>query len=864
MNSPSTQTVVELTELQNFIINNLIEIFGSTAVVFALIIYFIIRFHGDLIRFGSKILAALSFFGIWFKKGSIKYDIEGIINSFSSAFNRQAKELMVPNFQLEFVKPKDVDAFVSEDGSKLILRMDFSRNNHKNVANATYNYVKSGLLSNSKRYIDNKISKSIDLNVARTILLRSRNKDALAYFDNSYLIPEQDDSRKFEELYNQIEEINKSGLLTRILLREYKDFGDKLYVSPPKEEHYKESNEFLRFVYEISIREKSDWTNLGYEGRNIKVAVILVSKTETYKLYGLSPYLNRIFRLAASGISSFYLCGRGKYHVVILEEIINSLLKHGGFKLLDKSSFVIDNNKNMCALLSLDPAGVISKTREKILDAKEKCMEIEGVIERVYMQKLDVNINGIIGMVRGDELSEDKIIDATNYFNEGDEISLKVVRFEDHKLAVFSNKGTKTDPIKRIKNNYTSDKILDAKIEKIKEGGINVVFENNDVGFIYRRDATFSRFENLMEKYSKGDIIQVIPKGFNLRFGSILLKLKDLKNPWENIMDRYSIGDKVSVIIRAIEERRVVCEVESGVEGVIYERELDWNTNDVNLLDLKVGEIMEVRILEIDSERRQLYVSRKRALDNPYLTFSREHENEIVKCKVISIINDIGVKVMFRDDIFGFIYVSHLSWDYIDDINSIIDVDAEIEVKIVGISKREDSIVASLKGVYESPLDKFLRKHDIGDVVEGEVIRITPTSVHVHIEGAPKNVRFINTKGECSGLFYVQNITHIFKQKNKYLFRIMKVEKEKNIILLSRRKYFENVKLDESGLDYSSIYKVRIIGLNQSGEYIVEHKNSFQGKLILKENRTIILGDEVDAGIARLDLSRNNVELYLA
>lgn len=215
---------------------------------------------------------------------------------------------------------KDESGKVRYDASRAIVMLRFDKDMTQNVINATTAYVRQSLLPTSKPFMDNEIAKAIDFVVIRKFLLNTpQSRVAVSSFTNDNSLEIQ----KYQETFNQVNTTDDYGLLSRILLREYALWGNNIVTELPNEEHRKESREILNFVYNIASREFDDPTPLQYIRKNIKIAVLLVAKTETFEEAGVKPYIRRIREGFANGINTFYLLARGE-KISILNKVYDN------------------------------------------------------------------------------------------------------------------------------------------------------------------------------------------------------------------------------------------------------------------------------------------------------------------------------------------------------------------------------------------------------------------------------------------------------------------------------------------------------------------------------------------------------------
>src|SRR5690606_5696840 len=214
------------------------------------------------------------------------------------------------------------------------------------------------------------------------------------------------DSEEVFEKCEKIEEVDDNGLMTRILLRELNNFGDKLIGRLPKPEHKDESDKFLDFINQIATREFDDDTPLAFINDTLKVGVVLVARIETYLNYGLEPYLRRIKLGRANGIESFYLLARSE-KVEILIKVADELLNTGNFILINKPKEFKDHQgrEAICYYLRINEESLFASTLKEIGDSIKQKGAITGVVVSVRENHIKVDINGVEGWIKRENLS---------------------------------------------------------------------------------------------------------------------------------------------------------------------------------------------------------------------------------------------------------------------------------------------------------------------------------------------------------------------------------------------------------------------------------------------------------------------------
>ena len=745
--------------------------------------------------------------------------------------------------------------------------MGLSRDSNQNIANATVSYIKTALIYEAKPYLKEEIKSAINLNVARRILFNYKKGEAIYYFDDNYLHPELKKSLELENYYHRVTEIDEEGLLTRILLREFKTFGLKLNQELSSEEHLEESRKFFDFVYNISTREKEERTELCFIGRNIFVGVILVSNLETYRKYGTSPYIQRIKMLASKGVETFYLLARGQNQISILNEIRNCNKKDANFQELNYQKYRIGSQEIVCALIEVDYNGLIVDTKKKLAELRGKDETVDAIVMNVHRGGLDVDIDGIGASIPLTELSTKDVIDARKYFQIDNELKVKVLNAENVNNVIVSCKGTDCDPILRIEKDYTADKQFNAKIKEIKKGGLLVELEDGMEGFVPRIKATFSRYQELDTTYSLEQKLKVTPIRYDLYFNNLILSIANLKDPWSSLQEKVKEGEVVDVEICSIEQRKIICELELGVKCLIWQSDLDWMHCDVNSLGLKIGDIVRVMVKKIDLQRRIIFLSRKEALLNPYEKYFAENGDVELNARVVGAIDKTAVELEFDEKLKGRIHISELDWAYIDDIKRTYPVDKIVKVKLLALDNSKDIIWATRKRLITNPVQEFEKSYSIGDIVKGNIVRVERWGAQLSLEGVESGVSCVITKRELTNLFFVNDVKSMLEERKTYSFIIKSISLEQQRVLLSRREYF-SLKFKELVCDYEKSHIVKVIGRTAMGEFIVESDDNFQAILLNptdkdKKYKKLRIGDIIEVGMVSFDKANEKIEVSL-
>jgi small subunit ribosomal protein S1 len=269
------------------------------------------------------------------------------------------------------------------------------------------------------------------------------------------------------------------------------------------------------------------------------------------------------------------------------------------------------------------------------------------------------------------------------------------------------------------------DKLLKDKavvlgtVKKITSYGMFVDVGGLD-GLVHYSKISHKGPVNPAKHFKEGDEVNVVAIDFDKKKKHLSLSIKDATpDPWEDIDKNLKKGDTVSVVVSNIEPYGAFVDLGNDLEAFLHVSEISWDKNVKHPKDyLKIGDKLDVEVIEIDKEKRKLRVSRKTLLPKPIEVFASKYRvGDVVKGKISSI-TDFGAFVKI-DDIEGLIHNQEISWDKSATAKNSFKKGDEVEVKIIKIDTENGKISLSKKALEESPVSKFAKKHRVGDIVEG-------------------------------------------------------------------------------------------------------------------------------------------------
>lgn len=321
----------------------------------------------------------------------------------------------------------------------------------------------------------------------------------------------------------------------------------------------------------------------------------------------------------------------------------------------------------------------------------------------------------------------------------GRKIKAQVVKIdEEQNSIVVSRRKLFND--ERKKKKEVIDKLLedDAAVEgtikKITSYGMFVDVGGVD-GLVHYNEISYKGPVNPSKLYKEGDTVLVKAISYDKDKRHLSLSIKAVQSdPWAEVESELDEGDTITVTVSNIEAYGVFVDLGNDIEGFLHISEISWDKNVKNPNDyLKVGQEIDVEVIEINPKTHKLRVSLKRLLAKPFDEFMKNHKEGDIITGTVTSLTDFGAFVRI-DGIEGLLHNQDISWDKNVKCRDVLKAGDEIEVKIAKINPEDQKISLNRKALLESPIDTFSKTHKLNSIVTGTIRDIKDFGVFVSLE----------------------------------------------------------------------------------------------------------------------------------
>jgi small subunit ribosomal protein S1 len=247
-------------------------------------------------------------------------------------------------------------------------------------------------------------------------------------------------------------------------------------------------------------------------------------------------------------------------------------------------------------------------------------------------------------------------------------------------------------------------------------------------GLLHITDISWQRVNHPSEKLTIGDKIKVKVLNFDKEKMRVSLGLKQLTaSPWDSISERLPMGKKVSGVVSNLTDYGAFVRIEEGVEGLVHVSEMDWtNANARPSKFVKLGQEVEVVILDVQESKHRISLSMKQAQENPWEAFETNHSKGDKINVTIKSITDFGLFVGLPGGIDGLIHLADISWNKLsaDQIVSSYSKGQELDVVILNIDAEKERVSLGIKQLGEDSFSQFAGANKKGSIVKGTIAEV--------------------------------------------------------------------------------------------------------------------------------------------
>lgn len=346
----------------------------------------------------------------------------------------------------------------------------------------------------------------------------------------------------------------------------------------------------------------------------------------------------------------------------------------------------------------------------EIIAKLEKGQVLEGIVKNITSYGAFVDLGGIDGLVHITDLSWGRVTHPEEIVKLDEKVNVVILSFDDEKKRIaLGLKQLTPHPWDALDPNLKVGDKVHGKVVLVAEYGAFLEIIPGVEGLIHVSEMSWSQhLRTAKEFFKEGDEIDAVLLTLDREERKMSLGTKQLiPDPWENITEKYAVNTKHTATVRNFTNFGIFVELEEGVDGLIHISDLSWSKKIKHPAEFtKIGESIEVVVLEVDTENRRLSLGHKQLEENPWdvfetiFTVGSEHEGTIVSQ------NDKGVVVALPYGIEGFAFNRNILKE--DGTNA--KVDETLNFKVIEFSKEAKKINLSHTRTWQTAPEEDKKK----------------------------------------------------------------------------------------------------------------------------------------------------------
>ena len=348
----------------------------------------------------------------------------------------------------------------------------------------------------------------------------------------------------------------------------------------------------------------------------------------------------------------------------------------------------------------------LEEQKKQIISGLEKGQVLEGVVKNITTYGVFIDLGGVDGLIHITDLSWGRVSHPEEMLELDQKINVVILDFDDDKKRIaLGLKQLQPHPWDSFDTNLNVGDKVSGKVVVMADYGAFIELATGVEGLIHVSEMSWSQhLRSAQDFMSIGDTVEAVILTLDREDRKMSLGIKQsMPDPWNDIETKYAVGSKHSAKVRNFTNFGVFVELEEGVDGLIHISDLSWQKKIKHPSEFcKVGEGMDVIVLEIDRENRRISLGHKQLEENPWDIFESTFADGSIHSGTIIEMKDKSGIVSLPYGVDGICPAKHLKKE--DGQNA--KVEETLDFKVIEFNKELKKIVVSHTRTFEEGEDR--------------------------------------------------------------------------------------------------------------------------------------------------------------
>lgn len=343
----------------------------------------------------------------------------------------------------------------------------------------------------------------------------------------------------------------------------------------------------------------------------------------------------------------------------------------------------------------------LATQKTEIVAKLEKGQILEGIVKNITDFGIFIDLGGVDGLLHITDISWGRIDHPREVLSLDQKINVVVLDFDGEKKRIaLGLKQLTPHPWETLDSKIEVGSIVKGKIVTVADYGVFLEISSGVEGLIHVSEMSWSQnVRNPQEFMKVGDELEAQVLTLDRAERKMSLGIKQMTpDPWKNITERYAVGSRHKAVVKNMTNFGVFVEIEEGIDGLIHISDLSWSKkiNHPNEFT-KIGETLDVIVLELDEASRKLSLGHKQLEENPWDTFETIFTIDSIHEGTVLKVTDKGAIIALPYGVEGFVPTKHM----VKEDGSTVKADETASFKIIEFSKDSKRIVVSHARIWE-------------------------------------------------------------------------------------------------------------------------------------------------------------------
>jgi small subunit ribosomal protein S1 len=341
--------------------------------------------------------------------------------------------------------------------------------------------------------------------------------------------------------------------------------------------------------------------------------------------------------------------------------------------------------------------------RETTLATLSTDQILDGVIKNLTDYGAFIDLGGIDGLLHITDMSWGRINHPGELFNVGDEIKVKILKFDPESERVsLGLKQIQPDPWVDAALRYPLGKRLEGRVVSLTDYGAFIELEAGIEGLVHVSEMSWTkRIKHPSKVVAAGDDVEAVVLDVDEKNRKISLGMKQTEeNPWMLIEEQYPVGTRVSGTVRNITNFGVFIGLDEGIDGLVHVSDISWTEQIKHPSEkFEKGDEVNAVVLKIDKENEKFSLGIKQLEANPWDGISKKFGVGSEVTGPVTSVTDFGVFVQLEDGIDGLVYSSELAAERIENPADVFKPGQVVTALVVKVEPEEQKVSLSIRAL---------------------------------------------------------------------------------------------------------------------------------------------------------------------